>query len=267
MKCTTNFAVTALAALTFPLAALAVPTLQLGIQGGVYDGATDTVVAQNDLFKLNAYLVSNNSNTLSDTYYISYALVKNSAGVAQNPVPSLGSFTLNGNTINVTGDMVYGTPPADAFGSPDPGELPGHGIFDTYYNELAFQFVSGQQSAEFNVEDDAGDGPSDHPGSGMYWKEFTVDVAGLADGYAIHFDLYNTKVCTNGQGQCNGSGDVDQTEFAPFSHDAQSGGGDHGSCTGGNCPSIPEPETLVLLAIGLLGMGATTMTRRTRHRQ
>ena len=63
----------------------------------------------------------------------------------------------------------------------------------------------------------------DPNGDALYWVAFTVDVSGLADGYSIHFDLYNTDVrdC-RGKEAC--STVVSADDFAPFSHDAQSGG-------------------------------------------
>lgn len=233
-----------------PRDANAVPTLQLGIAGGSYDSTTQTVVSSGSSFALYAFLLPNASNTIYDTYYLSMALTPTISGSA-----NLGSFTYNGNPVNVTSGMTYGTPPIDAFSSNwDPGDLAPHSIFDTYFKEVGFSFSSGQ-SAVFNTQDHPTWGPQ--PGSGMYYQLFSMDTSNLASGYAIHFDLYNTKLCTNSSGSCGGPTDTDVTEtdtditkFAPFSHDAQS------------AMSIPEPETYAMLLAGLGLMGFVARRRR-----
>lgn len=228
-----------------PRDANAVPVLQLGIAGGTYDWSTQTVMANSPSFSLYAFLDPNSSNLLTDTYYLSMAMTPQLSTTAD-----MGSFTYNGNTVYVTSDMTYGTPPVDTFSSTsDSGDLPSHGVFPTYFKEVEFSFSSGNQSGEFNTQDNPSWGPQS--GTGMYYNLFDIDTSNLAAGYAIHFDLYNTKLCSKDKGSCAGNTDTDITKFAPFSHDAQS------------MTVVPEPETyaMFLAGLGLLGFTARRRMR------
>src|SRR3990172_941005 len=186
--------------------AVAYPTLQLDIKDGYYDSSTETIVASDNRFTLSALLIPDFKNSLTDTYYISAALVPKIGPVGED----LGTFSFNGgitsfnrsstikNVIDVTGDMVYGVPPfetavtqlKDQYG----GDLPKHDIFYTYFAEFGFEFSSSNKGTPYNTQDDAGDGPTPNPGGAMYFANFTVDVTDLDHAYAIHFDLYNTKL-------------------------------------------------------------------------
>lgn len=220
--------------------ASALPSLQLDILGGTYDTTTETIVASSDSFTLYALLLPNKKAPLNDRYYISAALVPK-VGASD-----YGSFTFNGATIHATSDMVYGNPPFESNLARDPGDLPRHGIFPTFFSEFGFTFDPARTSIPYNTADDAGAGPT---GNGaMYYTAFSVNTSGLGTDVALHFDLYNKK---EGRG---GAGDVDVKSFAPFSHDAQSS------------PSVPVPEPASLLLTALGGISLLISKRGIGHR-
>jgi hypothetical protein len=225
----------------YAVSAQAIPTLQLDIGGGTYDFTTETIVSSGEVFTLYAFLIPNSYNQLSDTYYIS-AVVSPMIG---EPGANLGSFSFNGDVIDVTAEMTYGIAPLEGIISSqgwDKGDLPKHGMFPTYFSEFGFSFSAGNQINKYNTQDRAiSDSPIDldyESSGGMYYTAFSIDTSLLDPNYIIHFDLYNTKLIT-------GTGDIDITQFAPFSHDAE-------SCH--NCASVPEASTVLLLGAGFAGL-------------
>jgi len=231
----------------------AVPALQLDILGGTYDATTQTIMAPSNSFSLYAYGLAsgNGAVSLTEKFYISMALVP-----ATSTPGSFGSFTVNGTTINVTSDMTYGTAPIETLTSLqgfDPGDLPQHGIFPTYFAEKQFTFSTPttNQSGIYNAQDQAGSGPQ--AGTGMYYERFDFDIAGLAPGLGLHFDLYNETISVCGKAKNCTAGDVDVDKFAPFSHDAQ-----------GMVTNVPEPETYAMLLAGLGLIGFVARRRKQR---
>lgn len=228
--------------LALTTSAYAIPALQLGINGGTYDSVTDTTVASGNFFDLYAYLLPNASNTISDTYYLSAALVKPSYANVPNSALTLGSFTIDGTPYNVSGDMTYGTPPLDALYTPNLG---GHDIFETFYLEKSFSFLASDLiNPAVNVEDGS------TQNTDMYRHKFSIDLSGMTDQYGIHFDLYNLLVTTN---EHNGNIKYDISEAAPFSHDAE------GWKTS---TPVPEPGTMMILGAGFLGLAVYSKRRK-----
>lgn len=210
--------------------AYAIPTLQLDIQGGRYDTTDETIYATQNSFNLYALLNPDNAS-VTDKYYISAALSPKTG----MPGGDFGSFTFGGETVavtgDITGDMSYGISPLGLLSGKD---LPKHDIFETYFTEFSFNFDPNNKTQEYNSQEFTGQGPMLDANGNMYFKSFLVDTSLLSAGYSIHFDLYN-KTATGGINQ-----------FAPFSHDASS------KPTG--TTSVPEPATLLLLGVGLVGL-------------
>lgn len=244
MKKTIALITTTILFLGLARTALATPSLQLNILGGTYDNASETIVSSGDDFTLYAYLLTDKNNWLYDTYFISAALTpKINQPPAGAPGPDLGSFSFAGVNVQVTSDMVFGTPPVDAL-FPD---LPGHGIFDTYYQEFRFQFTPANHAAPSNSEYHAGDAPQPWTSDKkMYYAAFDINTTSLADGYELHFDLYNENIVTKKR-------TCDYTlQFAPFSHDAESRG---------DTP-VPEPATMLLFGAGLAGLAGVSRRKK-----
>ena len=206
---------------------LAIPALQLTINGGTYDTTTETTVTSDKIFDLYSLLTADSAE---GDYRLSIAVVP---ALTVGAGGDYGSFTLNGTVFDVTGDMVFGTPPLDTFGRPD--SLPTHGIYDTYYTEFGFNFNSAQASNPYDVTDTGNIGVIPVAGTGAFWKMFEFNVTELTANTLLHFDLYRVDPTTGTLFSAN--------SFAPFSHDAEDG-------PQGN--NVREPQSLILLVMGLI---------------
>jgi hypothetical protein len=258
--------------------AYAIPALQLDIGDGTYNTATETIVASSDTFSLYTLLSPKKEMDVSSLYRVSAAVIPKQSDPLTSPAPDLGTFSFAGTTYDVTGDMVYGLPPARPIEGTTgvEGSLSKHEVFPTYFTEFDVIFDENMQCAEYNTEDDVGAPGSFYgPGeTGLYYQEFAVDVSGLADGYGIHFDLYRLDVKAE---ESDGSGhrsktctppiityvtDFDSDERAPFSHDAESG--TSRTPPDDPPPHVPDQSTTVTL-LGLALMGIEVMRRSVRR--
>lgn len=212
----------------------AIPSLQLDTDPGMYDSDTQTTIATANPFTLRALL--DGSTGLTRTYYISASIIPNPGNP---PVPDFGSFTIGSTIFSSSSGMQYGYAPIDAtLIKRDPGDLPKHGIFPTYFAEWSFTIDPTKTVGKYNVQDGT-------TTSGfLYYVDFTVNIAGLSgqpnSPYAVHFDLYDDYYHP----------DRDVQDFAPFSHDAESG---HG-ITISPSPLPDGGSTIALLGFALLGV-------------
>ncbi len=172
---------------------LAVPQLQLDIVGGTYDEDTETIVAPAGeviqlvaLFTPNGTAQSEIDAMLARTYYFSSAL---SAAIDEEA--DLGSFSIDALNVDATDDMLFGVPPVELTGGDqghDSRDLSQHGIFEAYFYELDFQFVSANTAVTYNSQDMPG-GLVPSANGETFFQTFTFDTSNLAEGAQLHFDL------------------------------------------------------------------------------
>jgi hypothetical protein len=222
----------------------AIPMLQLDASPSIYNVGDESIQATANPFQLYALADTTSSKfSLSSYYYVSVAIINQSGVPMTLGNTAFGSFSISGAGIAGTksyslSDLVFGNPPIESsnFLQPkDPGDLASHGVFPTYFAEIKFKFDSTKTAAAYNTADHPG-GLVAGPGT-LDYRSWNIDTTGLTAGYALHFDLYNEALK---------DGDTDVNNFAPFSHDAVSGG---------TTTKVPDTSTSVtLLGLALLGL-------------
>lgn len=247
----------------------AIPILQLYVEGAEYDSVSETWVlnTSNGSFKL--WAIGNTAGSGSKGNILDVKLA--AAFNAQQPAPTI---TLTSTTTDLLGPNGDTSVPHDPMQALDPGTGPGP-YFDPILHTDGSAPVLGDGSDlsehgvygdgtdwwEFSLGDfTKNDSPlADFNGSSLFPSDFEdnaaqinvydVSVNGLADGGTIHFDLYNHVEAKNHS----------KYVFAPFSHDGEGGGGDPDDPV--DPPVVPEPSSMALLGLGVLGALARSQLR------
>lgn len=239
-------------ALALPVAAHAIPALQVYLEGATYDDATDTwVLTSSDPLKLWVIGDVEGAGPISD--------VKLSIAYLSTLSPT---FTLTSGTTGGYGGYTDPSTPSDPVFSKtvtdgsapllsDGSDLPTHGIYGagTSWTEYMLGNFTLLDSPVCDFSTPLPDGGT-CTNDGQI-NVYTFAVSGVAEGSTFHFDVYDSIVAGNHVQYIN----------APFSHDGEgtsSSGG--GASTSG---PVPEPGTLTLLGVAMLG-GLFVYRRRGR---
>lgn len=226
--------------------AYAIPALQIG-PGAVgdwsYDGGTETWVTSSDPFSLNAVA---NSDTAGANGAYAWDPAGSSAQIgylilALAPAADVAdgfdvTVSNDGGALSIY-DSGFGTPPEE-----DPNSIPGHGIYDTYYEIYQFNF-DGPLTTISDIQP-GGSGSGDG-----YIEAFDIAINSLAPGATgIHFDLFT--VTGDGILDLGSSSRDTVNRFAPFSHDGE------------YVKVVPVPAAIWLFGTALIGF--IGFSRRTK---
>ncbi|MGK0240549.1 MAG: hypothetical protein ACI92G_004037 [Candidatus Pelagisphaera sp.] len=210
----------------------AVPFLQLDIVGGSYDRVTESIFSTASDATIVALATPGKKDTdadvLSSTTFLSIAAVKENGDAVS--LDDLAGTLIEIEGLAITAENFWvGTPPFESEGK----TLGSHGIYDTAFTEVDFQFAAGNTTSTYNSEYAAGASSLYDGGSGSFFKIFDVSISQLAAGINLHFDLYTMKDVKGGGSEMD--------KFAPYSHDAEL-----------RLVLVPEPESIIIFISTLL---------------
>jgi PEP-CTERM motif-containing protein len=214
--------------------ALAIPELQLWIEGSTYDTSTQTWVTDDSSFKL--WVLGNLNGPTKDGIFdvmLSAAYKTGEAGTI-----TLTPATATSGLLPSPGDTSTPQDPAPlSSGSgtvPLSGDgvttIPTHGIFGTGTDWVSYSLgdfiLKDSPIGDFTTSNAF---PSSFPNLGQI-NVYDVTITGFESG--VHFDAFDHYFNGNGAHYIK----------APFSHDGES-------------TPVPEPGTFLLVGAGLLGLG------------
>jgi hypothetical protein len=222
-------AVLAVALLAMGRPAYAIPALQVYIEGSTYDTATDTWVIGSSDFTLWVLGDIGSYGTISDVKLAAAYSTGESGSISLTPTTASGITDPSTPSVPTLSGSGTGTAPLTGDGDP----LPSHGIYGA--GTSWFEFLLGDFSLTDSPIGDYTNGgcPSDpsctYPSTGQI-NAYDVSITGFT---WVHFDAYD---------HIEGANHTKYV-FAPFSHDGET------------TTTAPEPPTVVLLGLGLLGLG------------
>lgn len=124
-------------------AAWAVPRLQIDVEGGLYDAVDESTYNTADTYNLYALMEESNKTDLSETYYVSMALIKPDDA---DWTDDFGSFSFAAVSYDDLSQFSWGTPSLLTS-----IELGSHGIFPSYFAEHSFSFSSGNKAKSYGL--------------------------------------------------------------------------------------------------------------------
>jgi len=226
-----KFLILAVLIISIASSAKAYPTLQVAINGGIYHGIesnevlSESVVTSSSLFDVGAIFTPSPSTNGKKKPTVpdpnpnqNFQLIMAFTNPDGSPITSsTGSIKVNHILYNLS---------SFEFGGPT--GLASHGVYETIYKAIDFNFSNGIKIDKIDVAENPGTWLINSSGKALL-KTFEIDRSAIGD-YLIQFDLI-----------ANTGSHLDY--FAPFSHD------------GASMAEVSEPTTLILFGTFLLGFG------------